>query len=350
MAKRAALILAGGQARRFQVEHEHWKDKALARLYGKPLLAHVVEAVKNVVDEIIICVNEETRKHRYSEALQEYSISNVKFCVDEEFLYVKGPMAAIATGLRSTNADCCIVLSCDVPLMQPKVVDYLFNAVRDSCIAVPIWPDGRLESLIITCERPITAQIAVMLCELGRRRPDDIIRGASRVTFVSTIGDLKNLDPEFKSFININLRNDLTRLPTRTIKDGPIKKSLQVNAGSPSTSELEQLKIALKRHREKNFLGASKIFSSLSLQLEDRRLNFWSGITRENEGKSLYYLSEMQNDIELKKDYYVKSEVAYMKAAGNYRLEAEFYERYQLNFLAKRALADELWSASRFSR
>jgi len=346
MTKKAALILAGGQARRFQVKREEWKDKALARLYGKPLIVHVVEAVNNLVDSIVICVNEEARKPLYSEVLRKYSIGYVKFCVDERFPYVKGPITAIATGLKSTDADYCVVLPCDVPLMQPAVIEHLFNAVRDSSVAVPIWPDGRLESLIITCKRPITSQIAVALCKLGRRRPDDIIRGASRATFVSTVGDLKDLDPEFKSFVNINFREDLTRLPTRVVEDGPIKETLRLAIGCPRTPEWEQLETALEYSRGGKFLEASDMFSSLSSRFENRKLNFWAGITRENEGRSLYNLSEMQQNARFKKDYYVQSKIAFTKAAENYELEAEFYEKNQLSFLAKRAKTDELWAAS----
>ena len=46
MTKRAALILAGGKARRFQSKGETWQDKALAELSGKPLLIHAIENVR----------------------------------------------------------------------------------------------------------------------------------------------------------------------------------------------------------------------------------------------------------------------------------------------------------------
>ena len=55
MTKRAALILAGGKARRFQSKGENWQDKALAMLSGKPLLIQAIENVEGVVDEIAVC-------------------------------------------------------------------------------------------------------------------------------------------------------------------------------------------------------------------------------------------------------------------------------------------------------
>lgn len=70
MTKRAALILAGGKARRFQSQNQNWQDKALAELSGKPLLIHAVENVSGVADEIAISVNDEERKTVYTQILE----------------------------------------------------------------------------------------------------------------------------------------------------------------------------------------------------------------------------------------------------------------------------------------
>ncbi|MEM3550604.1 MAG: molybdenum cofactor guanylyltransferase [Candidatus Bathyarchaeia archaeon] len=330
MSERAALILAGGKAKRFQTSLEEWRDKALAKLFGVPLIVHVVKAAKNVVDEIIICVNNEARSAIYSKVLKEHSISSVKFCIDEEFAGVKGPLTAIATGLKNSKADYCTVLPCDVPLIKPMVIDHLLNAVKGSSVAVPTWPDGRLESLMLTCERAFAAQISIALCELGRRRPDDIVRGACKVNFVSTIGELKKLDPELKSFVNINFLKDLEALPKRVGGKGPITSSLNLSIGCPDMSEFKQLKKASEYIGEGKFFEASDLFSSLSANMEERGLNFWSAIIRENEGEAL-----------LKGCNYIKVNEAFTKAAEDYRLEAEFYERNQVGFLAKRARIDE---------
>ena len=48
MTKRAALILAGGKARRFQTKDKDWEDKALAEISGKPLLIHAMENARQV--------------------------------------------------------------------------------------------------------------------------------------------------------------------------------------------------------------------------------------------------------------------------------------------------------------
>jgi len=345
--KRAAIILAGGQAKRFQVKSGQWVDKALAKLFGKPLLIHIIERINPVVEEIIICVNNEARKLRYSKVLRDFSIENVKICTDKKFSYVEGPAVAIATGLKTANANYCIILPCDTPLIQPSVIDYMFNAAKGTCIAVPIHPDGRLETLMIACDRLATTHIAETLCEVARDRPDDIIRGAPNVNFVSTIGELKDLDPEFKSFININFREDLTRLPTRVVEEGPIRESIRLKLGSPTELELNWLKETSKLLFEGKILEASSIFSSLSTLLERKGLNFWAGLCREKEGEILFGLSSRRGDVKKRGDYYVKGKAAFMKAMENYASEAEIYDKNQIDFLAKRARADGLWCQRR---
>jgi len=347
MAKRAAIILAGGRSKRFQVKGERWRDKALARLFGKPLLIHVVEKVSGVVEEIIVCVNEGARKRLYSEVLRKYSVGNVKFCVDEKSIRVEGPIRGIATGLKSASADYCVVLPCDIPLIQPSVVDYLFKVAEGSNVTVPVWPDGRLESLMAVYERKNVIQITDALCRLGRRRPDDIIRGGSKVTFVSTVGDLKSLDPEFRSFVNVNFREDLARLPTRVVENGSMKESLRLNLGSPNASQFKLLMTASERYRRGRFLEASNMFSFLSTRLESGELNFWAAISREKEGDALFGLSGRQGDVKMRRDYYVKGKAAFMKAMENYVSEAEVYGKNQIDFLAKRARADGLWCQRR---
>lgn len=346
--RKAAIILAGGQAKRFQVKGERWIDKALAELFDKPLLIHIIERVMPVVDETIICVNSQTRKLKYSRLLQHYSNKDVKLCIDEHFTFAKkGPAVAITTGLKATDADYCIILPCDTPFIQPSVVEYLFNAVKGADIAVPIHPKGKLETLMMTCKRSNIVHIAETLCELGRDRSDDLIRGASEIIFVYTVSELKNCDPEFKSFININSQEDLNRLTTRVVKAGPIRESINLNLCCPTESELGELEMGSKYYFQKNFLKALTIFSSLSPRLESMGLNFWGGISRDKEGETLFGLLGRQGDVKMREDYYVKGEVAFIKAAENYASEAEIYDKNQIEFLSKRARADRLWCQRR---
>ena len=342
MTRRAAIILAGGESRRFQLENENWQDKALAELFGKPLMIHAVESVHTAVDEVVVCVNDEIRKARYSKVLAKYGLENIRIFIDEKVGDLGGPIIAILTGLKSVNADYCLTLPCDTPLLQPKVANYLFEKAKGHRVVVPMWPDGRLETLMMICERSNIFEITDILCQLGRSRPDDIIRGASSVLFVSPTGELRDLDPDLKSFVNINVRNDLVQLQTRQIF-GPAVENSSIMSPSLKPRELRLLHEASELQRKGEFVEASRVFSFCCDFLEDENLYFWAAIGRENEGRSLFEWSKRQVDPKSARKAAKRGETAVLKAAKNYALEAVTYDANSLPFLARRARDNKSW-------
>jgi molybdopterin-guanine dinucleotide biosynthesis protein A len=57
---KSAIILAGGSSSRFS------EDKGVLELDNKPLLNHVVDAVKGLVDEVIVVTSSKERVDLYS--------------------------------------------------------------------------------------------------------------------------------------------------------------------------------------------------------------------------------------------------------------------------------------------
>ena len=342
MTKRAAIILSGGKAERFQSEQQAWQDKALIELFGKPLLIHAVENVQNLVEEIVISVNDKARKTRYSEVLKKHDMKNVRLLIDEKIDQLGGPIVAILTGLKSVKADYCFTLPCDMPLLQPKVMEYMFTIIKNSRVVVPMWPNGRLETLTMVLERKSVLEIASTLCNLKRPRSDDIIRGALNVLFVSTVGEIRALDPELKSFVNINSREDLAQLQPRRVQ-GTITENMQLNLGVLPALELQRLRDAASQGKEGKLSEATRIFASCANQLEMENSFFWAAISRENEGKSLLERAQQQTEPELVAGQVSEGKKALLKAAGNYGLEAKMHERNRCVFLAERARSDKTW-------
>jgi molybdopterin-guanine dinucleotide biosynthesis protein A len=342
MTKRAAIILAGGKAKRFQTTQEEWQDKALAELNGKPLLVHAIENIQDAVDEIVIVVNEnESRISQYHNVLQKYHVKNARIVTDIKIKNLSGPLIAILTGLKFANADYCITVPCDVPMLSKKVAEYLFNEINGSYVAVPMWPNGRIETLLMVLERKNTLEIANVLCQLGRSHPDDIIRGSLKTLFVSPLGEIKVLDPELCSFVNINCQEDLSRLQPRQ-GQGPFDENVRLNRGVLSVEEILRFLAASSKRDSSGFLEASKIFSGSAVRLEKQDSVFWAAVSREYEAKSLLSLFDQCSKHELIKD--IKD--ALLKAAQNYGLEAKIYEDNRCYLLAERARADKSWCES----
>ncbi|MEM1514768.1 MAG: molybdenum cofactor guanylyltransferase [Candidatus Bathyarchaeia archaeon] len=340
---RGAIILAGGQSSRFQDGSGQWLDKALAVLSGKPLLAHIVENVKPVVDEIIICVNDATRGFHYLKIMEEYLITNVKTCIDIKFPHIQGPFAAIATGLKGVNADYCIIVPCDMPFIRPSVVDYLLKLVEKLDTCVPIHPDGNIETLMFSCKREGTAKVAEVLCLLGRSRPVDIMRASSKIKFVSTVSELRKIDPGLKSFININFRSDLINLPIRVPREGPITKSIELNLMQPSSLELHLLESIARKYANEEYLEIIDDLSEILSNFERKGFNFWEGVLWETLGKIYRKLALSREKSDEIKEHYIRSGEAFERAALEYAMEASIYEEKQIKFLLESTWKDRKW-------
>ena len=50
-----------------------------------------------------------------------------------------------------------------MPFLQPKVAEYLFNEAEGFEVVVPMWPNGRLETLMMVLERPSALEITETL-------------------------------------------------------------------------------------------------------------------------------------------------------------------------------------------
>jgi hypothetical protein len=205
-----------------------------------------------------------------------------------------------------------------------------------------MWPNGRLETLTMVLERKSVLEIASTLCNLKRPRSDDIIRGALNVLFVSTVGEIRALDPELKSFVNINSREDLAQLQPRRVQ-GTITENIQLNLGVLLALELQRLRDAASQGKEGKLSEATKIFASCANQLERENSFFWAAISRENEGKSLLERAQQQTEPEPVAGQVSEGKKALLKAAGNYGLEARMHERNRCVFLAERARSDKTW-------
>ena len=339
MTKRAAIILAGGKAKRFQTAKDNWQDKALAELNGKPLLIHAIEHIQEIVEEIIVVVNEnKSRIIQYHNVLEKYNAQKTRIVTDLKIKNLSGPLIAILTGLKSTTADTCITIPCDVPMLNRKVAEYLFNEINDSFVAVPMWPNGRLETLLMVLERKKTLEIANVLCQLDRSHPDDILRGSLKTLFVSPLGQIKVLDPSLCSFVNINCQEDLCSLRPRH-EQGQFVENVRLNLGVVPGEKIKDILAGSSKRDNADFLEASKIFAGCAMNFEEESQVFWAAINREYEAKSLLGLFEQNNEFEIKKD--IKD--ALLKAAVNYGLEAKIYEKNRCYLLAERARADKSW-------
>jgi hypothetical protein len=232
-----------------------------------------------------------------------------------------------------------------MPFLQPAVADYLFNEAEGFQVVIPMWPNGRLETLIMVLERHSGLEITDTLCKLKRPRSDDIPRGASKILFASPVNHIKTLDPELKSFININFKEDLNQLQTRR-SHGPVTEDLKVNLGVLSISDLQLLREGAEMFQGGKLSEAQSRFASCTSNFEVSNNFFWAAVSGENQGEALLKLSQQQLDPKAATELDFEGKEAFLRAANNYRIEAEIHEENRCILLAERALADKSWCES----
>lgn len=151
MRNATALVLCGGQSSRMG------RPKALLPWKGRTLLAHTVDVLRAVVDEVIIV----------SGGFFDLPATGARVVIDPE--PHMGPLAGIRNGLVSASHDRVFVTATDAPFLDQRVVLSLLDHQRDKRCAV-LSAAGRLQPLVAVYPKA-AADAAEILLREGVRRP-----------------------------------------------------------------------------------------------------------------------------------------------------------------------------------
>lgn len=142
-----AAILAGGAGSRLG-----GRDKGLESLGGKPLVAHVLVAIRAQADTIVICANRnEEHYRRYARTLRD---ATPDFC---------GPLAGIAAALAQCATPWLLTVPVDCPAPPPDLAVRLHAAAQTSAATLAVAHDGtRAQPLFALYARDLagSAQLA----------------------------------------------------------------------------------------------------------------------------------------------------------------------------------------------
>ena len=197
---RGIIILAGGHSSRFG------RDKALLNFGGKPLIAHVLGNLRGLADEYVVSIS----RTDVADDFQRILPSDVLLA--EDVVDFQGPLAGFASSLSKCGCKDCFLVACDMPSIEPKTVEYLFQKAENSAGAVPKWRDGRLEPLhaVYDCNAARVASRQVI--QEGAVSMISMVDHLPSVQFVSVEDELSPLDPELRTFLNLNTPRDLEKI------------------------------------------------------------------------------------------------------------------------------------------
>lgn len=192
----ALLILTGGNSSRFG------QKKAFIEFKGKSFIEHIIARTGPLHTELVIsCRNGKERlKELFPDAI-----------VVEDGSDMRSPMTGLYSALPHIRSEYVTILPCDVPLIRKEVIQMLIERALGHDAAVPVWPNGYLEPLTAVYATGSLLQAVKVSWKEGLMRISNAIGMLQDVVFIST-EEIKELDPDLQSFININSPADLTAL------------------------------------------------------------------------------------------------------------------------------------------
>ncbi len=183
----SAVVLAGGQSRRMG------SDKALIEFRGKPVIAHVIDTLRELTGDVVVVSNRSASYHSLGARIVP------------DYEPPCGPLGGIAAGLQAVKHELAIVVACDMPFLSAPLLRYLLAAAPDYDAVVPQTGE-EFEPLHavyrLACRAPIEQHL-----QRGDRRVISFFADV-RLRAVPE-AEWRAYDPEGRSLINLNTPADL---------------------------------------------------------------------------------------------------------------------------------------------
>ena len=138
-----AYVLAGGKSSRMG------QDKGLLLLNGKPMVAHVLDSLKEVAEKITIVSNQAGYEQLDYEVISD-EIKDI------------GPMGGLYTLLHHTQASKNIVVACDTPFVSAELWQILWQNSKNNQ-AVVFSVQGMIQPLFGIYDQNILPKVKEMM-------------------------------------------------------------------------------------------------------------------------------------------------------------------------------------------
>ena len=166
-------------------------DKGSVVFNGSSFLAHVIEAVKPIVNDIIVVSNN-----------PDHEVIGCKRVPD--IIKESGPLAGLYSGLFHSTTKFNLVLSCDIPFIKTSILKQLVSQINDDNDVIQIESHNKSMPLIAVYKKECMHQCLDLL-EQGERR----LRFAVQQFKTKNV----RLAPDLERYIrNINTTHQLNQI------------------------------------------------------------------------------------------------------------------------------------------
>ena len=185
-----ALILAGGSNRRYPTL------KPFIEIEGEMIIERQLRVLLSLFDQIVLSTN-----------LPEFYFK-LGLPMVGDIGSSSGPLSGILSGLLNSSDDKLFVVACDMPFIKRELIELILSK-KDEASAVLCSYNNKLHPLIGLYDRSLVRKIQEHI-EQGKYRVLDFIKELD--ICIIDESEIKKVDPEGCSFVNINTPEELKKI------------------------------------------------------------------------------------------------------------------------------------------
>ncbi|MBU0744174.1 MAG: molybdenum cofactor guanylyltransferase [Gammaproteobacteria bacterium] len=189
--KQSTIILSGGLGSRLG-----YVEKGLLEIQGEQLIQRKINQLKPQFEQVILVTNKPD--------LYEH-LADVLLVQDEK--KHQGPLFGLYAGLKASPNTINFVSAVDMPYFIPQLVDYFAKFSKDYQTVVAKI-NNTIQPLFGFYAKSSLEKIAEMLEDSKGKKSVTAVSENTKAKVISET-EVRKIDPDLKSFININTEEDL---------------------------------------------------------------------------------------------------------------------------------------------
>ena len=171
-------------------------DKASLELDGKPLLDRILDAVTPLASEILVVANDDRL------------VGDQRFTVLHDLEPHAGVLPALLTALDAASSPLLLLLACDMPFVDRNVVGLLLDLAATHDAVMPYVQSFPQAMHAVYRVAPCREAVRNLLAdEAGGRRMISFLDDVDAILVPEE--EIRKIDPEIRSFFNVNTPYDL---------------------------------------------------------------------------------------------------------------------------------------------
>lgn len=186
-----AVVMAGGKSRRLG------QDKRFLKLAGRTCLQRVLDVCKVVFEEILIVADG-------AEPFQNMGVNVVM-----DLMPGRATLGGLYTGLHYAASSEIFAVACDMPFLSVETIKVILQRAGQADIVIPDL-SGKLQPMHALYSKRCLPNLRALV-EAGKLKVQDLCQCPDLLVSKIPESVFRGVDPELRSFFNINTSDDLVR-------------------------------------------------------------------------------------------------------------------------------------------